>query len=86
LVTGKSSGSCNKYADEPVDSPGRKPSQLSTSTKREPQKAINWEDNMRLRKLVAKAVLVALAGTVAAAPAWAQSAAQTAVDAAKKFS
>ncbi len=41
---------------------------------------------MKLKKLVAKAALVALVGTVAAAPAWAQSGAQTAVDAAKKYS
>jgi len=41
---------------------------------------------MKLKRLVAKAALVALASTFAGAPAWAQSAAQIAVDAAKKFS
>ena len=41
---------------------------------------------MKLERLVAKAALVALVGTFAAAPAWAQSGAQTAVDAAKKYS
>ncbi len=40
---------------------------------------------MKLKKLVARVALVALVGTVAAAPAWAQSGAQTAVDAAKKY-
>ncbi len=40
---------------------------------------------MKLKRLVAKASFVTLAGIVATAPAWAQSGTQTAVDAAKKF-